>query len=154
MQPANSPPVAPGASRTEPGVKSGGQGWDHREAFWEQWSRVLHIRSYPANGSQDLTGAVEGLGLLALMAADKTFRDEWDKRPLHQGPNSTLFATLQDNQTALEIIARFVERKGWAEKKRVISNVREWRRSGNGTTPSAPESSGPLTASSTSGAMG
>lgn len=141
MQPSNSPPVAPGASRTEPGVKAGGQGWDHREAFWEAWNRVLHIRAYPGP-NQDITGAVEGLGLLALMAADATFQKEWDKRPLHQGPNNTLFATLQDNQTALEIIARFVERKGWAEKKRVVSQVQPWRKSGNGTMSSADASSG------------
>lgn len=110
------------------GVKqrAGGQGWDHRETFWEQWERVLHIRAYPSEG-QDLTGAVEGLGLLAMMAGDKKFLEEWEDRPLHEGPNDTLFATLQDNQEALEIIARLVERKGWAEKKRSISTLEPWR---------------------------
>lgn len=154
----NSPPVPPGAPQdaTDGRVvsKAGGQGWDHREAFWRQWDRVLHIRTFPTP-NQDLTGAVEGLGLLALMVADQKFLKEWEERPLHKGPGNTLFATLQDNQRALEIVASLVSRKAWAEKQRKVSHLAPWKVSGgeslNGTNGSEPVSSGPLIVASTNG---
>lgn len=157
----NTPPVTPGSPQeaTEAKVvsKSGGQGWDHRETFWRQWDRVLHIRTFPTQ-NQDLTGAVEGLGLLALMVADPKFLHEWDQRPLHKGPGNSLFATLQDNQRALEIIASLVARKAWAEKQRKVTHLAPWKttgnESGNGTNGSGAESSGPLIASSTNGHVG
>lgn len=161
MTDPNHSPVAPGSPQdANPGKvvsKSGGQGWDHRETFWEQWNRVLHIRSYPSPG-QDLTGAVEALALLATMVSDREFEKEWAERPLHQAPDKTLFATLQDNQRALEIIAGLVRRKGWAEKQRKISHLAPWKsptlESGGSRNGYEPESSGPLIAESKNGVMG
>lgn len=91
------------------------------------------------------------------MASDATFRKEWEARPLHEGPNDTLFATLQDNQEALEIVARLVERKGWAEKKRSISTLEPWptgKDSGERKNGSDAPSSGPLIAESENGVRG
>lgn len=124
----DNPPVAPGSQGKAPETRVGHAGWDYKDAFWGQWERVLAIRS---GGEGDLTGAVESLASLARMAADDQFLADWKNRPVHQ-VQGVWVPTIQDNQAAIDVVADMVRRKGWAEKRRLISVVRPW------TMPSAP----------------
>lgn len=111
----------------------GNQTWDYREAFWQAYDRCCQIRAYPNTG--DLTGAVEAAYLYARMGSDPKFERDWDERPLHR-LSGVVFATLQDNQRALEIMADLARRKGWAEKKRGVSELSAWK-NGNDPTETA-----------------
>lgn len=126
--------ASPGSPQKALETRTGHAGWDFKDAFWEQWGAVLRIRS---GGVGDLTGAVEALATLARMAADDRFVADWRDRPVHVSQGIRI-PDLSDNQAAMDIIADLVRRKGWAEKRRLVSVVKPW------TTASTTESKPPL----------
>lgn len=116
--------------------RQGGIVFDFREAFWRQWDRCLYLMS----SGENLTGAIEALYATARLGADAPFMDEWKDRPIHgykdKGGKPVYVPTLQDNLIAFEIIGDLARRKGWAERKRIVSEMRPWQTPSSNGTPS------------------
>lgn len=128
----------------DPQSKYGGTVFDFREAFWRQWDRCLALMTVGEN----LTGAIEALYATARLGGDPRFEAEWDSRPIHGYKDSkgepVYVPSLQDNLRAFQIIGDLARRKGWAERKRAVSELKDWKKETPSVEPSQASGTGSL----------